>query len=195
MKKCGPDGFNFQDKESLEYIGVKDYYCPQIKNYSIYGQFYSDIFRYISLKVTKCKNTTSFNECKPTEEIDEYIIKKQAQLSFIFVNSYFDSNSYDKPIKSYLDDTFYWTFLYNYNKLTNIYFKKNQVQLSDTYLSGLLPEEDLNYYEIQNSRESLEPLGPDEELMQVFFRFDDQFDNYERAIYGISDFMGDVGGF
>lgn len=70
MKKCGLDGFNFEDKESLEYIGVKDYYCPQIKNYSIYGQFYSDIFRYISIKVTKCKNTTTFNECKSTEEID-----------------------------------------------------------------------------------------------------------------------------
>lgn len=173
IDKCGTEGFNFEDKESLEYIGVKDYYCPQVKNYSIYGQFYSDIFRYVSIKVSKCQNTTTYSKCKPKEEINRFIEEKQAQLSFIFVNNYFDSNSYEKPIKNYLDDTFYWTFLPNYNKLTNIYFKKNQIQLSDTYLSGILEEENQHYFEIQNFRENLEPLGPGEELVQIFFRFDD----------------------
>lgn len=69
-------------------------------------------------------------------------------MSFIFVNNYFDSTSYDEPIKSYLDDTFYWSFLPGYNKKTNIYFKRDVAQLSDTYLSGLLSDDDLTFWHV-----------------------------------------------
>jgi hypothetical protein len=28
LAKCGNNGFNYEDKEALEYIGVSNYYCP-----------------------------------------------------------------------------------------------------------------------------------------------------------------------
>ena len=82
-------------------------------------------------------NTTTFNNCKSLEEIDKFIDEKSAQLSFVFVNNYFDSKSFDMPVKTYLDDTFYWSFLPNYSKKANIYFKKNKLELSDSYFSSI----------------------------------------------------------
>ena len=46
FQKCGYDGINI-DKETIEYLGLDKYYCPVMKNYSIYGAYYSDEFRYI----------------------------------------------------------------------------------------------------------------------------------------------------
>ena len=57
-------------------------------------------------------------------------------MSFIFVNNYFDSISFDAPIKNYLDDRFYWSFLPQFTKKTNVYIKQNKLLLSDSYLSG-----------------------------------------------------------
>ena len=89
------------------------------------------------------------------------------------MNNYFDSVSYDKPVKNYLDDTFYWTLLPAYTKKTNIYLKKNKLELSDTYLSGILPEEDQFFYQLENYRETLEPLVPtDQDLASIYLRFD-----------------------
>eukprot|EP00347_Sterkiella_histriomuscorum_P021629 403333316 len=195
FEKCGMNGLLTDDQESVEYVGIYNYYCPTMKNYSLYGQFYSDKFRYVRIQVTQCRNTTTFNSCKSNEEIVNYIKKTAAQLSFIFVNSYFDSTSYDVPIKSYLDDTFYWSFLPGYNKKTNVYFKRNKIELSDTYLSGILNDEGLSFYQIENFRETLEQQSSTFELAQVYFRYDKQYDNNQRAIYGITDFFGDVGGF
>lgn len=48
---------------------------------------------------------------------------------------------------------------------------------------------------MENFRETLEPMSADQQYASVYFRFDDQYDNFERSIYGISDFMGEVGGF
>ncbi len=56
--KCGYDGFNSTDYEDIEYIGIYDYYCPA-SNYSVYGSYYSDHFRFVSLRVSKCKNSTT----------------------------------------------------------------------------------------------------------------------------------------
>ncbi|CDW82856.1 UNKNOWN [Stylonychia lemnae] len=195
FQKCGPNGLQTDDQESVEYIGIAKYYCLAQKNYSLFGQYYSDQFRYVKIQVTKCRNTTTFNKCMPLEDIDKYITQKGAQLSFIFVNNYFDSTSYDQPIKSYLDDTFYWSFLPGYNKKTNIYFKRNKIQLSDSYLSGILPDDELKFYQVENFRETLEPQSSWFELAQVYFRYDKQYDNNQRNIYGFSDFLGDVGGF
>jgi hypothetical protein len=96
----------------------------------------------VNMRVAYCQNTTTYNKCKSHDEITQWINDNAVQMSFIFVNSYFDSASYDEPIKSYLDDTFYWTFLTGYTKKTNIYLKKNKLELSDTYLSGIVPETD-----------------------------------------------------
>jgi hypothetical protein len=83
--------------------------------------------------INKCDNTIPDNNCANETEYDEWI--KRASVSFIYTNQYFDANDYVQPIKSYLDDRFYWPLLKGYNKLTNIFLKKQLVELRDNYLS------------------------------------------------------------
>ena len=51
VQKCGTT-FNF-DQETVERLGVDNYYCPVLNNYSVAGTFYSPIFRYVELKFYK----------------------------------------------------------------------------------------------------------------------------------------------
>ena len=53
-EKCGFNGLNTTDSESVKYIGINNYYCVPTKNTSIYGGYYSDQFRYIQIQVHKC---------------------------------------------------------------------------------------------------------------------------------------------
>ena len=51
IEKCGTN-FNF-DQDTVERLGIDEYYCPIQNNYSIAGTFYSPIFRYVELKFYK----------------------------------------------------------------------------------------------------------------------------------------------
>ena len=51
LQKCGTT-FNF-DQETVQRLGIDEYYCPVYSNYSIAGTFYSPRFRYVELKLYK----------------------------------------------------------------------------------------------------------------------------------------------
>lgn len=69
------------------------------------------------------------NTCKSNEEIDKFIINSGATFSFAFINTYFDSNDYEKPLKHFLDDKFYWPIQVGQNKKTNLFVKQNTITL------------------------------------------------------------------
>jgi len=46
--------------------------------------------------------------------------------NFIFTNKYFDSDVYEVPIKSYLDDRFYLPLMTNITKINNLKYKKGK---------------------------------------------------------------------
>ena len=50
FKKCGFNLLNTDD-ETVEYFGIDNYLCPVEKDFSIYGAYYSDQFRYIELSL------------------------------------------------------------------------------------------------------------------------------------------------
>ena len=161
-------------------MNLDQYYCPVEKNYSIYGAFYSDEFRYIQGGVQRCMNTTESQKCKSKEEIDKHLYDTAATLSFVFLNSYFDSKDYEQPIKIFLDDQFYWPIQSSLMKKTNIYVKQNTLNLTDSYFGGILPGEDKIYYQVSNSKDIVENPSFYGELANFYIRFDKEYDNYER---------------
>ena len=66
-------------------------------------------------------------------------------MNLIFTNQYFDGKDYVHPIKSYLDDRFYFPLLAAYTKLTNIFVKNQQISLEDDIV-GLLSESKEDFF-------------------------------------------------
>ena len=62
-----------------------------------------------------------------------------------FVNSYFDGNDYENPIKDYLDDRIYDFLNDNSQKLTNAYIKQNTATVQDDIFHYSLNGVDSNF--------------------------------------------------
>lgn len=109
-------------------------------------------------------------------------------MGLIFTNMYFDSNDYVNPIKYYLDDRFYWPLLKSYIKITNLFVKKQQLQLQDN-INGFIPVTINDYFfELDNYKDILE-WGEAEgsgDLLQVFFRYDTEYQVYNRQVYSLA---------
>ncbi len=67
--------------------------CLKNKSYELLGDFYSEVYKYVEIKLWKCNNYTINGTrfanvtCKDSDTIDNYL--KQETLSFAFVNSLF----------------------------------------------------------------------------------------------------------
>lgn len=94
--------------------GIDRLMCFKRKNYSLSGDFYSNTFRYITIKLTKCKKN-----CKDLSIIDSYMSNKT--FSIAFINQYFDYNDYEQPIKSFIDDSTFMLLEANSIKRLNFF--------------------------------------------------------------------------
>jgi len=112
------------DEETIKERRIFDWYCPTKRDYGVRGAYYSQVFDYVEIKVEICKSGAN---CPPN--IDKII--ESANLNIIFINRYLDFTSYDEPIKSFLEDEFYYKFDANRRVVSNIYIKKNEAAFSD----------------------------------------------------------------
>ncbi len=117
--ECGNENFNYRDQEEVTKYGINKFMCFKDHNYSLQGDFYSRYFKYIELRLYKCINSTSFNSCASNEEISDYF--KIRKFSVAFVNSYFDFNDFENPIKTFIDDSLFWDIDTRVIKLANLY--------------------------------------------------------------------------
>ena len=80
----------------------------------------------------RCSGTDSKgNVCKSDSIIDTELNK--ATLAIAAVNTYYDFEDYNSPIKTYLDDRFYYDFLGGYNKENTIYIQENTSEQKDAF--------------------------------------------------------------
>ena len=76
MKLCNEG----RDKWSLNI----NQYCPDYRNLDfIYGDWYTDKYSYLQLKIHYCQNETYSNKCETKENIDEYFRKTIVGLKLV----------------------------------------------------------------------------------------------------------------
>ena len=85
--------------------GIPTLSCfKNLSDFSLRGDYYSESFSYLQIKLIKCTNTTSYNLCKTDDEIDAYFSHNTVSLAII--NSYFDYTDYTiRPLDSIPSDT------------------------------------------------------------------------------------------
>lgn len=85
-------------------MGIDGYVCLKQKDFKLQGQFYSNNFSYIEIRLFKCANSPS---CAPSSEIDSYFRKKRFNVAF--VNHFFDIKDFGRnPVKNFIDDSLFW---------------------------------------------------------------------------------------
>ena len=87
---------------------------------------------YFELLFTRCSGTDSKgNIWKTTSQINSAL--NDAKLGIAVVNSYFDFDDYNTPIKTFIDDQLNYYFLPGYEKETDVYIQNNSAEQLDNY--------------------------------------------------------------
>eukprot|EP00347_Sterkiella_histriomuscorum_P017330 403349798 len=190
--KCEDKYFNFPNQEKVKLYGIQRYLCPTKKQYMLKGNYYSKQFKYVEIRLRRCDYAAKNNTCKTQQEINDYFAGEK--FSIAIVNQYFDANNYTQPIQKFIDDAMYFEMEPNVWKGSNIYIQQNQAQYQDKLLS--FSDDKAVFYSTVNFREYQDSQAPNDPVIATYYiRLDNQYEVYERRVYGISDLLGDIGGF
>ena len=115
----------------LDNMKITNYYWPKSNNVKVQGNIFNPNYAYFLATIEKWVGTDSKgNPCKSDIEIEKAISK--SSLSAAFVNAYFDSNDFDKPVKEFVDDRLFEYLVNGYTKEIAVYIKKDLIELQDS---------------------------------------------------------------
>ena len=93
-KLWGYDSFVNINQTLIKTVGIDQYICPSLNNFTIAASYYSTIFNYIRVKVYRWENSTSSVICKSTADIENAV--KVSTLRVPVMNTNFDFNNYSE---------------------------------------------------------------------------------------------------
>ena len=199
IDQCGTKYFNYSSADTVKY-GISDYMCLTENDYELQGDYYSDNYEYLEIKMWKCqnnsKNTASTNNasivCKSQATIDNWV--NSQTLSFAFINSVFLIDQYFPTIKSYVDDSLFFELNADLTKKADFYVQQSEADTTDQVLAFGDPLTTLfaNVENIRNYEGIYKPTSG--YVAAVYIRYDKGYDIYTRTVYGILDWLSDMGG-
>lgn len=108
---------------------------------------------------------------------------------------YFDFDDYDTPIKGVYEDRIFHRLTPTMQKYLRIFLRKSDVTLTDS----ILPFAGQSHSEFYSVGNTIQDFGNDPTDDGIFFQLqlmqDPILDSYERRVYSILDFSGQLGGF
>ena len=121
--------FSYPDQNEVKKLGMDKYQWLTNKNYSVAGTYYSSNFNYLQIRVKKWMSQSYW---KATDQINSII--NGGRFSIGIANTIVDVQNYNQAIQYMIDDGFYWDLISGLRKRTDIYIRKNSVQLDDNYI-------------------------------------------------------------
>ena len=156
------------------------------------GNSFADNFTFFELSITRWSGTDSKgNPWKNDTEIDKAIDSTYIQLAMI--NSYFDFDDYNKPIKSFLDDQFYYPLTSGFTKNANMYIRQNTAEQKDSLFRYQPSGSQSSFISIESVIDKFFKTNSNIVLLASFYK-DPKSYNYERTVFSFLDCWGLIGG-
>ncbi|CDW73064.1 UNKNOWN [Stylonychia lemnae] len=196
FEKCGKLNFNYPNETEIVAKGISNFICTTTFDYQFRGNYYTDSFEYLEVKLQKCidpPNATK-KKCFNQTYIDSYLDKQF--FNFVFVNNYFDLTNFEKGkfIKPFIDDSLFFEIEAKRMKKANFYIQAQEAELEDDLIQ-FGQSHQLNFHQVSNSR-SYDNQFKEEEgfVIAIYLRFDNKYDLYTRKVYSALELLGDIGG-
>ena len=154
---------------------------------------YSDNYTYFDFRIFRWSGTDSNgNPWKSDAEIDAAI--DSTNIVVIVVNSYFDFNDFVQPIKTFLDDQFYYNLISGFTKYVDLYIRQNTVERKDSIFRYEPVGISSSFYSIETAFEKIRRIKNDNCAFALTFYKDSRTINYDRSVFSFLDWWGLIGG-
>ena len=186
--------FKFDDLEVQKAFGVDQFLCPKSNAFDLQGNVFSVQYNYFEITIKKWENDTRPGVvCKSQSEIDQKI--NQMSVGVTIVNSYFDFDNYENPVRTYLDDRYVFSTLPYYSKEIRFYMSKNEAEVQDAFFNYAPGGDKIEFVSVNRVDQNLEADSENSgELLKLFFFKDYNYQYYERSVFSLLDLTGNLGG-
>ena len=110
------------------------------------------------------------------------------------LNTNVNFDDYSHPVKTFIDDGFYWDLVPGIRKRTDIFIQKNYGKFEDGYFM-IDNVDSAEFYQILNSNERFNSIDNSKVMLSVYFRRDTTRLEYRRVVYTLVDSLAKIGGF
>lgn len=124
------------------------------------------------------------------------------KLQYIYINSSieYSKEALKDPVKTYADDNLYWPLDINRKVEANIFLREGRMTFNESWHK--LGTKEKTFHKVEDTREVFSPwqfpqVGnpkPDLKMHSVFVRLDDKIDYIDVKVYGLLDFVSNLGG-
>ena len=178
--------------DSAKWFTVNNFLWPESTDLYVMGNSFADNYTYFELLITRWSGTDSKgNPWKSDAEIDKVIDSTYIQLAMI--NNYFDFDDFSKPIKSFLDDKFFYPLTSGFTKNAYMYIRQNTAEQKDSLFRYQPSGSQSSFISIESVIEKFTKIDSNIVLLASFFK-DPKSYNYERTVFSFLDCWGLIGG-
>jgi hypothetical protein len=104
MRKCTPSDFSDEVYKDFLSLSMDSALCVAEKGLKLGGDFGMDFARFVSVRITPCYNTSSFNNCLPKEESLEFLNLKNLVVSVKSEKILYKSKNFGKPMDKFISE-------------------------------------------------------------------------------------------
>ncbi|CAI2385653.1 unnamed protein product [Moneuplotes crassus] len=188
LVKCG-ENFPYKNKTLLAHYNIDNYVCIKPTNYSLLGNWYTDIGKELRILIDKC---TSYyrDDCDSDEDIYSDVFKDWFDI--IMVDNYFDPKDFTNPIKSYLTQKHYHSYQKGFTVHTDIFLKENKVSMQEGF-TNLEGENHEKFYSVASEKFD-KYASSSSTFGRIYIHLDPEVITHERSYRSIYDVLGNIGG-
>ena len=187
------DHFLNINKQLLQKMKINNYLWPESTDLYVMGNGFAENYTFFELLITRWSGTDSKgNPWKSDAEIDKAIDSTSIQLGMI--NNYFDFDDYNKPIKSFFDDQFFYPLTSGFTKNAYMYIRQNTAEQKDSLFRYQPLGSQSSFISIESASEKFTKINPQKNILIVSFYKDPKSYNYERTVFSFLDCWGLIGG-
>ena len=111
------------------------------------------------------------------------------------VNSYFDFEDYDNPVRTFLDDRFRYSLVSQMERNIIVSLQENEAETKDSYFQYSPEGKTTNFISANRVDKEIRSINNESDvMMSVKFIKDYNYDSYERQVFSVLELFGSLGG-
>ena len=138
------DRFNYEfSRSNIAQEVSTTFLCPDSYDFQIQGDNFASIFKYVQLQLNKWENGTGI-QWESQTNIDNAV--NQINIQILVVNSYFDFEDFNNPLKTYIEDKLQFFAINGTKNNVELYFQENESEKQDNYFLVYPPTKEGKVY-------------------------------------------------